>query len=130
MGTPGAKKGDHVVGIDMHVVMVSTPSGQVPTPTLMPFKAELSDGLSSTVFIDNEPAAVKGSTGVNDPEHQAVGGSFQEEPSNKAEIEKGSATVFFGEKEAARQGDPALTCNDPEAAPKGTVMAEGTVIIG
>lgn len=130
MGTPGAKQGDKVVGIDTHVVMVSSPGGPVPTPTPMPFQAELSEGLCASVFIDNLPAAAKGSGGANDPGHTAVGGSFQKEPSNKASVEKGSSTVFFDGREAARSGDPAVTCNDPKDAATGTVVAEGTVIVG
>jgi uncharacterized Zn-binding protein involved in type VI secretion len=130
MGTPGAKKGDHVVGIDTHVVMVSTPGGRAPVPTPMPFLGELAEGLSSTVFIDNKPAAVKGSGASNDPKHEAVGGTFQKEPSNKASVKEGSSTVLFDAKPAARMGDPAVTCNDPEDAPAGTVIAESSVIIG
>lgn len=130
MGAPGAKKGDQVVAIDIHVVMVDSPGGKTPTPTPMPFRGELSEGLSQTVFIDNKPAAVKGSRCDNDPAHEAVGGSFQKDPSNKAEVKEGSSTVFFDAKAAARKGDPATTCNDPEDAPAGTVIAEGTVIVG
>ena len=42
----------------------------------------------------------------------------------------GSATVKINGKAAARNGDPALTCNDPADAPVGTVVAVGTVLIG
>ena len=42
----------------------------------------------------------------------------------------GSATVLINGKMAARNGDTALTCNDPVDMPVGTVVAAGTVMIG
>jgi uncharacterized Zn-binding protein involved in type VI secretion len=51
-------------------------------------------------------------------------------PSNKATIQLGSATVMIGGKAAARNGDIALTCNDPSDLPAGTVVAVSTVAIG
>jgi uncharacterized Zn-binding protein involved in type VI secretion len=33
-------------------------------------------------------------------------------------------------KPAARNGDPAMTCNDPADLPVGSVVAAGTVLIG
>jgi len=130
MGKPGAKQGDRVVGIDTHVIMVPSPGGPVPTPTPMPFNAELSGDLSASVLIDNKAAAVKGSTGMNSPAHMPAGGPFQRPPSNRATVHAGSATVFFDNKAAARMGDAATTCNDPQDADSGTVIASGTVLIG
>ncbi len=42
----------------------------------------------------------------------------------------GSATVKINGKMAARNGDTAITCNDPADIPVGKVVAAGTVIIG
>ena len=42
----------------------------------------------------------------------------------------GSPTVFINNKPAARNGDQAMTCNDPVDAPVGTVIAVGRVMIG
>jgi uncharacterized Zn-binding protein involved in type VI secretion len=42
----------------------------------------------------------------------------------------GSTTVLINGKPAARNGDTALTCNDPADLPAGTVVAVGTVNIG
>jgi uncharacterized Zn-binding protein involved in type VI secretion len=42
----------------------------------------------------------------------------------------GSSTVFINGKAAARNGDTALTCNDPADLPAGTIIATGTVFIG
>jgi hypothetical protein len=84
MGTPAAKQGDRIVGIDTDIVMVPSPGGPVPTPTQMPFSGSLSDALSPDVMIDDEPAATKGSTADNTPAHVPVGGLFQKQPANKA----------------------------------------------
>ncbi|KYF50525.1 hypothetical protein BE08_02380 [Sorangium cellulosum] len=130
MGAPGAKQGDRVVAIDTHVVMVPSPAGPVPTPTPMPFSGQLTGELCSTVFIDDRAAAVKGSKATNTPAHVPAAGPFQRPPSNEASVHRGSARVFFDGREAARMGDPAMTCNDPHDAPNGTVVADGTVFVG
>jgi uncharacterized Zn-binding protein involved in type VI secretion len=58
------------------------------------------------------------------------GGPFQKPPSNKGTIQIGSGTVLINGKPAARNGDKAMTCNDPADLPAGTVVAAGTVVIG
>jgi uncharacterized Zn-binding protein involved in type VI secretion len=130
MGKPAAKKGDKVAGLDTHIVMVSTPAGPMPTPMPMPFNGTVSGGLSADVLIEKKPAATKGSTAENSPEHIPAGGSFQKTPSNKATIKQGSKKVLINKKEAARAGDSADTCNDPADAPNGKVIAAGTVLMG
>lgn len=130
MGTPAAKDGDKVVGVDTHIVMVSSPGGPVPTPMPMPFSGPLSSELCSTIFIDDKAAATEGSKAQNQPPHIPAGGPFQKQPKDEATVQKGSSTVFFDDKAAARLGDPAMTCNDPADAPNGTVMGSGTVFIG
>ena len=130
MGVPGAKKGDRVVGVDTHIVMIPSPAGPVPTPMPMPFMGQLDDALCNAVCIDDQAAAVEGSKASNSPQHIPAGGPFQAPPSNKATVQQGSSTVFFENKAAARMGDPAMTCNDPSDAPNGTVIAAGTVFVG
>jgi uncharacterized Zn-binding protein involved in type VI secretion len=130
MGKPAAKKGDQVVGIDTHIVMVPAPSGQVPTPMPNPFNGKITGKLSKNVLIQKKPAAVKGSTAENSPKHIATGGNFQQDPSNKGTIKKGSSKVLINNKEAAHSGDPVETCNDPQDAENGKVIATGTVLIG
>lgn len=130
MGSPGAKEGDRISGVDTHVVLVPSPGGPVPTPTPMPFAGTLSGRLAGGVFLDDKPAATEGSTARNLPAHAPTGGSFPSPPSNEATVQKGSGTVFIENKPAARMGDPAMTCNDPADAPNGTVIASGTVFIG
>jgi len=130
MGQPAAKKGDKVIGIDTHIVMIPSPGGPVPTPVPMPFSGPLSGALSADVLIEKKAAATKGSTADNQPAHVPTGGPFQKSPANKATVKKGSAKVLINNKEAAHLGDPADTCNDPADAPNGTVIGAGTVIIG
>lgn len=122
----GAKQGDRVVGVDTHVVMVPSPCGPVPTPMPMPFNGLLDSGL----LIAHLPAATKGSTATHAPPHVPAGGPFQKPPSNQGTPDEGSATVFFEHAPAARLGDAVKTCNDPEDAPNGVIIAAGTVLVG
>jgi len=130
MGQPAAKQGDQVVATDFHIVAVpATP----PTATLPhPFTGVISGGLSTDVKIMGRPAAVTGSTADNTPPHVPTppGTAFQRPPSNKGTIQQGSPTVTINGKPAARNGDKALTCNDPTDLVAGTVIAAGTVLIG
>ena len=130
MGQPAAKKGDKVMATDIHIVMLPSPGGPVPTPLPHPFSGTLDGKLSEDVYIEGQPAAVEGSTATNTPAHVPQGPSFQSPPSDKATIKKGSATVKINGKAAARSGDVAMTCNDPSDLPAGTVVASGTVMIG
>lgn len=129
MGQPAAKQGDQISAVDTHIVLIpGTPP--VPTPLPHPFMGIIDGGLSANVKIQGMPAAVLGSTATNTPPHIPQGGPFQKPPSNKGTIIKGSATVLINNKPAARNGDTAMTCNDPVDAPVGTVIAVSTVFIG
>lgn len=130
MGQPAAKQGDRVMATDIHVVMIPSPGGPVPTPLPHPFTGMLDGGLSADVRIAGNPAAVQGSTATNSPAHVPQGGPFQSPPANRAEVLTGSATVRINGKPAARNGDTAMTCNDPADMPSGTVIAVGTVMVG
>jgi uncharacterized Zn-binding protein involved in type VI secretion len=130
MGQPAAKQNDQVMATDTHIVMIPSPGGPVPTPLPSPFVGLIDGGLSSDVNIDGKPAAVQGSTATNTPSHIPAGGPFQKPPSNRATIQLGSSTVLVNGKPAARNGDIALTCNDPADLPIGQVIAVSTVLIG
>ncbi|MFT3769476.1 MAG: PAAR domain-containing protein [Minicystis sp.] len=130
MGVPGAKQGDKVVGVDTHVIMIPSPGGPVPTPMPMPFTGTLDGALASSIMIDNKPAATKGSTASNQPQHIPAGGPFQTPPTNQGTVDAGSDSVFFDGAKAARMGDQVKTCNDPTEAPNGVIIAAGTVLIG
>jgi len=131
MGLPAAKQNDQIVGSDIHIVMIPSPGGPVPTPLPHPFTGQLDGDLSTDVNIEGVPAATQGSTASNIPDHIPQGGPFQSPPGNKGTIQLGSTTVFINGKPAARTGDTALTCNDPADLPVGTVIASSaTVFIG
>jgi uncharacterized Zn-binding protein involved in type VI secretion len=119
-----------VVATDIHIEMIPTPGGPVPTPLPHPFAGLLDGALVDTVLIEGQSAAVVGSTATNTPSHVFMAGPFQRPPSNQAKVMLGSPQVLIGGAMAARHGDPALTCNDPADLPVGTVMATGTVLIG
>jgi uncharacterized Zn-binding protein involved in type VI secretion len=130
MGQPAAKQGDQIVATDTHIVMIPSPGGPVPTPLPHPFAGQLDGSLSGDVNIEGKAAAVQGSTATNTPAHVPQGGSFQKPPSNRATVQLGSGTVLINGKPAARNGDKAMTCNDPADLPAGTVVAAGNVLIG
>src|SRR5262245_28073932 len=131
MGQPAAKQGDQIIAVDTHIVIVpGTPPMTPPLPH--PFTGIINGSLSSDVNIMGMPAATVDSTADNTPPHVPTppGASFQKAPSNKATIKLGSPTVKINGKMAARNGDTAETCNDPQDLPVGTVVAVGTVLIG
>jgi uncharacterized Zn-binding protein involved in type VI secretion len=132
MGMPAAKQGDQIIAVDTHIVMVPSPGGPVPTPLPHPFSGIINGGLSTNVKIMGMPAATKDSTATNMPPHIPTppGTAFQKPPSNKATIMIGSTRVMINGKPAARNGDKAMTCNDPADLPVGTVIAVSTVMIG
>lgn len=130
MGLPAAKQGDQISAVDIHIIMIPTPGGPVPTPLPHPFMGIIDNNLSPDVKIMGMPAATVDSIASNLPPHIPQGGPFQKPPTNKATIKMGSVTVKINGKMAAKNGDMAMTCNDPADMPAGTVIAAGTVFIG
>lgn len=128
MGMPAAKQGDKVLATDMHMIQPPGPSSPVLTPH--PFTGILDGGLSSDVNIMSLPAATLKSTATNTPAHVPIGGAFVKPPSNRASIVAGSGSVFINGQPAVRNGDKAITCNDPADQPAGSVLAAGTVLMG
>ena len=124
--------GDQVVAVDTHIVMVPSPGGPVPTPLPHPFSGIINGNRSANVQIMVQPAATVGSTADNTPPHIPTppGTVFQVPPTNKAIIMVGSPTVLINDKPAARNGDTAMTCNDPAPLPVGKIIAVSTVLIG
>jgi uncharacterized Zn-binding protein involved in type VI secretion len=129
MGQPAAKQGDTVVATDIHILLIPSPGGPVPTPLPHPFNGMLDSSLSLDVMIMGLPAATIGSMAHNLPPHIPQGGPFAKPPTNMATIITGSPSVMINGKPAARSGDTALTCNDPVDLPNGTVVAAGTVLV-
>jgi uncharacterized Zn-binding protein involved in type VI secretion len=129
MGQPAAKQDDQILATDTHIVVVP---GVGPQTVTDPFAGPIKGGLSGDVKIMGKPAAVVGSTADNTPPHlpKPPATKFQKDPSNKGTIQSGSQTVKINGKPAARDGDPAVTCNDPVDLAVGKVKAAGTVLIG
>ncbi len=95
---PAAKQNDQVVGVDVHILMVPSPGGPVPTPFPHPYVGMLNLELSTTVKIMGMPAAVVGSKSQNQPPHVPCGpGPFQKPPTNLGEVMMGSTNVFIGD---------------------------------
>jgi uncharacterized Zn-binding protein involved in type VI secretion len=132
MGQPAAKMGDTVTGTDIHIVMVPSPGGPVPTPGPHPFNGTITGACSQNVLIDGQPAAMVGSTATNAPPHLPVppSGPFQVPPTNSGTVMgPGSATVMINNQPAARIGDPVQTCNDPAPAPTCNIVGTSTVMV-
>ncbi len=130
MGQPAAKQNDQIVAVDTHIVVPPPTAPPVPLPHR--FSGIINNGLSNNVKIMGKPAATVDSTADNTPAHLPTppGTSFQNPPANKGTIKMGSQTVKINGKPAARNGDIAMTCNDPSDLPVGKVVAVGTVFIG
>jgi uncharacterized Zn-binding protein involved in type VI secretion len=125
-----AKQGDQVTGVDTHILLMPSPSGPVPTPTPLPFTGTLDTALSADIFVDGKAVATKDSVATSTPGHVPAGGPFQTPPTNQATVDAGSDTVFMDSKPAARNGDTAMTCNDPAPLRNGVIIATGTVYVG
>jgi hypothetical protein len=121
---PVARQNDPVTGTDVHILLVPSPGGPVPTPTPLPFAGQLVSGLSTDVLANSLPVAVMGSVAQNMPPHlPPPGTSFSKPPTNQGRVVTGGPTVLVNGKPIARLGDPVLTCNDPVDAPTGTISA-------
>lgn len=114
MAALAAKLGDRIVATDIHTV-------NGVGPQLFPFDGGISQPVSPNVTIDGEAAAVVGSMAANQSPHAPPPTGFQALPSNLGRIVAGSGTVFINGKSAARDGDRALTCSEPDTTPIGRV---------
>jgi uncharacterized Zn-binding protein involved in type VI secretion len=132
MGQPAAKQGDQAVGVDTHIVMVPSPSGQVPTPLPHPFAGVLDTNLPPDVRIEKRPAATAGSVATNTPPHVPTppGVAFQVPPANRGPVSGGSATVRINRRGAARAGDAVDSCDDVGVPDNSRTVAASTVRIG
>ncbi len=135
-----AKNGDVVMGVDLHMVMVPTPAGPVPTPLPHPFVGVVWDPLGasiaaaiSQVFGGGGPVAINGmfcgntGTGVHGAHHIPTppGTAFapNDIPGNDGSIVSGSKTVHLAGSSAGRLGSLVSTCNFPVNLPTSTCLA-------
>ncbi len=130
MSSPVAKENDEVVGVDLHIVLVTVGGVQVPLMLPSTFRGPLSRDLASSVFVDNKAVALVGSGADNTPSHIPSGGQFQREPANEGTVAEGSDSVFANSRAVARSGDPVECCNDPSNRNSGNVIAGGSVFSG
>jgi RHS repeat-associated protein len=131
-----AKFFDVVIGVDLHMVMVPTPAGPVPTPLPHPFVGYVYDpagaaigGLMSggAVLVNSLPAANTGMAVRALTKHLPTppGVSFapNDVPGNDGSIVTGSKTVSFGGSSAARLGSMVSSCNFPVNLPTSVCLA-------
>jgi uncharacterized Zn-binding protein involved in type VI secretion len=132
MGLPAAKQNDQVIGVDIHIVLVPSPGGSVPTPLPHVFSGRLDQNLSANVSIDGKAAATVGSIATNSRPHRPTppGVSFQFPPQNRGDVTMGSTTVSINGKGAARAGDPVNSCNDVGNPASSRIVCISTVLIG
>ncbi|WP_134681108.1 PAAR domain-containing protein [Paracoccus ravus] len=125
MGAPAATQTSQVVGTDIHIVMVPTAGGPVPTPLPHPFAGQIQSATCPTVRIGGNPAATKDSVAVNQPPHIPTppGTAFQKPPANQGTVLVASMTVKAGGRGIARLGDAVKTCNDPADSPMGSIVS-------
>jgi uncharacterized Zn-binding protein involved in type VI secretion len=132
-GQPAGHQDDQVIGVDIHVVLVPSPTGSTPTPLPHPFSGKLTGRLSKDVRIQDRPAAMVDSVAPNDPAHTPTppGTAFQRPPSNRGTVSRGSGSVLINGRNAARLGDPVRTCNDPTDRDAAAITSGSTkVLIG
>lgn len=130
MPQPAAVMGDTVTGVDVHIVMVPSPGGPVPTPLPHPFTGSITGGCSNDVLIGGRPAAVLGATVTSSAPHLPTppGTAFQVPPTNRGTVlGPGSPLVLINSKPAARVGDQVQSCNDPAPAPTSAIVGPGVV---
>ena len=132
MPQPAARQNDPVTGTDVHILLVPSPGGPVPTPTPLPFAGQLMTGLSTDVLINGRPAAVQGSVAQNMPPHICPPpASFSKPPTNQGRVLIGSPTVLVNGKPLARLGDQVATCNDPADLPSSAITGgSADVLVG
>ncbi|AEK61872.1 PAAR domain-containing protein [Collimonas fungivorans] len=137
MAQGAAKQGDSIVNAaDIHIVLVPSPGGPVPTPQPFPFNGKITLNTSLNVRVNSRPAATVGSMAQNLPPHIPASGAFQVPPTNLGQVVMGSMTVRINGKGAARAGDFCETCHDiPPAGPQAPppmvqVLGLSTVNIG
>jgi uncharacterized Zn-binding protein involved in type VI secretion len=128
MGKPVAKKGDRIKATDTHLVIPA--AGGPPVPTPLSYDGEIKKDLCSKTFSEHQAVAVVGSVSVMSPGHMVAPNSFAKPPSNEGKVFIGAPTVYAEHKAIARDGDVAMTCNDPADLPVGKVVAKGTVYSG
>ena len=124
-----AVEGDKVIGMDTHIMVVSSGNGTATVPLPHPFIGKLKDKLSKDVKIKDKSCATKDSVAEHDDSmHMQLPGTikFQNNPEKKGKVSGGtSSKVKINGKEAAVIGSQVTTCNDVGMRNNSTVIAMG-----
>lgn len=128
MGQPAVVMGDAIRGT-CAVHQIPSPSGAPMPAGPLPFSAPLTQALATTVTIGGKPAAVAGSSGLNQPPHVGLHASdpFLAPPTQRGQVVVGSATVFFDGQPAAYTGCTVSICAQVPGTLTGTAT---TVTVG
>jgi uncharacterized Zn-binding protein involved in type VI secretion len=116
VGEPAAVMNDQIRGQCLiHQIPNPATGAPQPTPGPLPFSAPLTHGLATSVTIGGKPAAVQGSSGLNTPPHVGLHASdpFIVATQQKGTVVRGSATVLFDGKPAAKTGSQCTCCVEP-----------------
>jgi RHS repeat-associated protein len=140
---------DLVVGVDVHVVLVPSPAGPVPTPLPHPYLGMTGDPVGAAVSAAVAPLvslcaggsseAAKGSVLVNGLPKMTTadlsrnvsllphapmppGTGFAKAPSGDGTHKLGSMTVTAGGASVVRLGELVMSCSDPVPLPTSTVV--------
>ena len=128
MGTPAVVAGNRIIGICTSHLMPA-PSGTTAAGPRA-FSAPIALGTIPTVLIGGKPAAVNGSSGINDnPAHAGiVDAPFAAPPGQIGHVTSGSQTVLIGGKPAATISSQASCCKSSDVGKIAPGVA--TVLIG
>jgi RHS repeat-associated protein len=116
--TIAAKHLDPVVGVDVHIIMIPSPAGPIPTPLPHPYIGIVLDPFDylpifgATVYVNGLPRASAGTSGQALPSHIPMGGPFMKPPTNESEMFMGSATVLSDGEPQSFLTMPLLSCQD------------------
>ena len=113
-----AKQFDMVMGVDIHIILIPTPAGPVPTPLPHPFIGIVFDPMEfvpiigASILVSGIPRAQAGTSVKAVPPHIPMGGPFAKPPSNDGEVFMGSLTIPAEGEPLGFMGSPVLTCQD------------------
>ena len=115
MPGPAIVMSDQITGL-CKIHQIPNPATGIPQPAPpMPFSAPITMGTVPTVLINNKPAAVVGSQGMNTPPHVGLHASdpYMLPNMQMGKIIMGSTTVLIGGKPAATAQSQTLMCVEP-----------------
>jgi RHS repeat-associated protein len=109
---------DPILGLDIHIILIPTPAGPVPTPLPHPYIGFMLDPLDwipkigASVWVNGLPRSQAGTAGFEVPKHIPMGGMFQKPPTFESEMFMGSSTVSIEGEPFSFLALPLLSCHD------------------